>query len=101
MGSHGSAASRRIRTLFRHSWLAMVAEVFRQLVTAASVRRQSISWLGSSLRKRLGGLCCGETQADLVIAREMYSRLRDRVMPTYASRRSSASSSPVRSAIAR
>jgi hypothetical protein len=51
--------------------LAVVAEVFRQLVTAASVRRQSISWLGSSLRNRLGGLCCGDPHADLVMAREM------------------------------
>ena len=40
-------------------------------VRAASVRRQSISWLGSSLRNRLGGLCCGEPQADLAMAREM------------------------------
>src|SRR5690606_10246281 len=46
-----------------------VAEVERQLVTADSVRRQSIRSSGISARNRLGGLCWGAPQADRTIAR--------------------------------
>ena len=59
-----------VADVLRHVWVA-VAEVFRQLVTAASVRRQSTSWLGTSFRNRLGGLCWGEPQDDRAIARDV------------------------------
>src|SRR6476469_652955 len=55
-------------------------------------RRQSISSAGISSRKREGGLVIGWPHADRTIARDRYRCRWARVMPTYASRRSSASS---------